>query len=156
MIAAATDASAGMAIEWFTGEATALPFPDGTVLAVTNGQHTMPHITTLWHDMLAHFGLPVPPLPAATFSIENAPGNLCAVYPTVEETILSSAFVFTDAAPIVRYVMTMMAVQQMAETPNLLADIHDWLTTEATRRLAAMGGTWRDPKNVGLYRCRIG
>ncbi len=188
MIAAATDASAGMAIEWCTGEANALPFPDGafaviaarhmlyhvpdipgalrefarvtgsggTLLAVTNGHHDLPHITALRTDMLIHFGLPVPPYPTATFSIENAPGILGAVYPTVEETILANAFIFTEAAPIVRYVMTMMAVQQTAEKPDRLAEMHDWLTTEAPRRLAAMGGIWRDPKHVGLYRCRVG
>jgi ubiquinone/menaquinone biosynthesis C-methylase UbiE len=186
MIAAATDASAGMGVEWFTGEAGALPFPDhafavisarhmlyhvpdipgalrefarvtgssGTVLAVTNGPRDLPHITALRHDMLAHFGLPAPLYPAVTFNIENAPGILRAVYPAVEETILANAFVFTEAAPIVRYVMTMMAVQQTTEMPNLLTDVHEWLMTEATRRLATMGGIWLDPKEVGLYHCR--
>ncbi len=185
MIAAATEASDGLAIEWFMGKANALPFPDGAfaiisarhmlyhlpdipsalrefarvvgpggiVLAVTNGQRGLPHIDALRADMLAHFGLPVPPSPAATFGIENAPSILRTVYPTVEETILSNAFVFTEPEPIVRYVMTMMAVQQTAEHPNLLAEVHDWLTAETTRRLAAMGGIWRDPKDVGLYRC---
>ncbi|MHB8645613.1 MAG: class I SAM-dependent methyltransferase [Thermomicrobiales bacterium] len=185
MIAEATEAAAGLGIEWFRGEANALPFPDGafavisarhmlyhvpdipgalrefarvtgpggTLLAVTNGQRDLPHITSLRHDMLAHFGLPVPPYPSATFGIENAPGILRAVYPTVEETILANAFVFTEPEPVVRYVMTMMAVQQTAEHPNLLADVHAWLMAETTRRLAAMGGVWRDPKHVGLYRC---
>jgi ubiquinone/menaquinone biosynthesis C-methylase UbiE len=188
MIAAATEAAAGMDIEWFTGEANALPFPDrsfaiisarhmlyhvpdipgalrefarvtgpgGTLFAVTNGQYSMPHIDALRTDMLAHFGLPIPPLTSMTFAIENAPDILRAVYPAVEETILSNAFVFTEPEPIVRYVMTMMAVRQTAEHPNALADIHDWLTAEASRRLAAMGGVWRDPKKVGLYRCRVG
>lgn len=187
MIAAATDAAAGMGIEWFTGEANALPVPDGsfaiisarhmlyhvpdipgalrefaritgpggTVLAVTNGQYTMPHIDALRDDMRAHFDLPIPLHTSATFSIENAPGILRAVYPAVEETILTNAFIFTEPEPIVRYVMTMMVVQQTAEHPNLLAEVHDWLTAEAARRLAAMGGVWRDPKNVGLYRCRM-
>jgi ubiquinone/menaquinone biosynthesis C-methylase UbiE len=187
MIAAATEATAGMEIEWFTGEANALPFPDrsfaiisarhmlyhvpdipaalrefarvvgagGTAFAVTNSQRGLPHIDALRADMLAHFGLPIPPLPSMTFGIENASGILRAVYPVVEETTLANAFIFTEPEPIVRYVMTMMAVQQTAEHPNLLADVHDWLTTEATRRLAAMGGVWRDPKNVGLYRCRV-
>lgn len=186
MIAAATEA-ADIGIEWYTGEANALPFPSGsfaiisarhmlyhvpdipgalrefarvtgprgTVFAVTNGQNDLPHIADLRTEMLAHFGLPVPPLTSATFGIENAPGILRAVYPAVEETILSNALIFTEPEPIVRYVMTMMAVQQTAEDPNLLAEVHDWLTAEATRRLAAMDGVWRDPKNVGLYRCRI-
>lgn len=188
MIAAAGEISAGSEIAWSTGEANALPFPDGSfdivsarhmlyhvpdipgalgefarvtgpggaVLAVTNGQRDVPHIAALRGDMLAHFGLPIPPLPAATFGIENAPGILRATYPVVEETIVSNAFIFTEPEPIVRYLMTMMAVRQTAEHPDLLAEVHDWLTAEATRRLAAMGGIWRDPKNVGLYRCRVG
>jgi len=187
MIAAATETSAGLAIEWFRGEANALPFPNGafdviaarhmlyhvpdipaalrefarvtgpggTVFAITNGQRSMPHIAALRDAMLAHFGLPIPPLPAAAFGIENAPGILGAAYSEVVETILSNAFVFTTPEPIVRYVMTMMAVQQTAENLTLLAEIHDWLMAETTRRLAAMGGIWRDPKDVGLYRCRI-
>ncbi len=48
-----------------------------------------------------------------------------------------------------------MAVQQTAEQPILFAEVHDWVTAEATRRLAAMGGIWHDPKGVGLYRCRV-
>lgn len=188
MIAAASDGSAGTGIKWFTGEANALPFPDGafaaisarhmlyhvpdipgalrefarvvvpggTVFAATNSQRGLPHIDALRSDMLAHFGLPLPPLPAATFGIENAPGILRAVYPVVEETILANAFIFTEPEPIVRYIMTMMAVQQTAEHPDLLAEVHAWLLAEATRHLAAMGGIWRDPKNVGLYRCRAG
>jgi ubiquinone/menaquinone biosynthesis C-methylase UbiE len=129
--------------------------PGGTVFAVTNGQCGMPHIAALRGDMLAHFGLPIPPLTSATFGIENAPGILHAAYPVVEKTILANAFVFTEPEPIVRYVMTMMAVWQTAEHPDLLAEVHAWLMAEATRRLAAMGGTWRDPKDVGLYRCRM-
>ncbi|MDQ2785578.1 MAG: class I SAM-dependent methyltransferase [Chloroflexota bacterium] len=187
MIAEAREASSGMAIEWFRGEANALPFPDGAfaiisarhmlyhvpdipaalrefarvvgpggiVFAVTNGQRGMPHIASLRNDMLAHFGLPIPPLMSVTFGIENAPDILRAIYPEVTETILSNAFVFTAPEPIVHYVMTMMVVQQTAETPTLRADIHDWLMAEAARRLAAMGGIWRDPKDVGLYRCRV-
>jgi len=188
MIAAAGEASPGQGIEWFTGEANALPFPDGafavisarhmlyhvpdipgalrefarvvgpggTVLAVTNSQRGMPQIDALRSDMLAHFGLPLPPLTSATFVIENAPSILRATYPVVEETILRNAFIFTEPEPIVRYIMTMMAVQQTAEHPDLLAEALDWLLAEAARRLAAQGGIWRDPKNVGLYRCRVG
>jgi len=126
----------------------------GTVFAMTNGEHNMPHLITLKNDMLAHFGLPVPPSATATFVIENAPGILRAAYPEVDETLLSNAFLFTTPEPIVAYIMTTMAVQQTADPP-LHHAMHDWLRDEATRRLAAMGGVWRDPKDVGLYRCRV-
>jgi hypothetical protein len=47
-----------------------------------------------------------------------------------------------------------MTVQQTADDRARYDAIHDWLQNEATRRLAAMGGLWRDPKDVGLYRCQ--
>ena len=88
--------------------------------------------------------------------VRTATGILRAVYPQVDETILTNAFVFTTPEPAVAYIMTMTAVQQTAHDPSLYHAIHDWLHDEATRRLAAMGGVWRDPKDVGLYRCRVG
>ncbi|MCA1666764.1 MAG: methyltransferase domain-containing protein [Thermomicrobia bacterium] len=185
MIAGASEASAGLAIEWYTGEANALPFPDGafaiisarhmlyhvpdisgalrefarvvgpggTVLAVTNSATNMPHITAMEHALTVHFGLPNVSRTTEPFNTTNAKTILETVYPQVDETILSNAFVFTEPEPIVRYIMTMMAVQQTAERPTLRADIHAWLRAETTRRLTAMGGIWRDPKDVGLYRC---
>ncbi len=48
-----------------------------------------------------------------------------------------------------------MAVQQTAEQPILFAEVHDWVTAETTHCLAVMGGIWGDPKDVGLYRCRV-
>jgi hypothetical protein len=73
----------------------------------------------------------------------------------VDETVIRNAFIFTTPEPIVAYIMSMMTTQQTAHDPALYNAIHDWLQREATRRLAAMGGTWRDPKDVGLYRCRV-
>jgi len=78
------------------------------------------------------------------------------VFPSVEETILPGALVFTDPGPIVDYVMTQSVPQQAADDPDLFGRIHAWVTDEATRRLEALGGTWRDPKSVGLYRCVVG
>jgi ubiquinone/menaquinone biosynthesis C-methylase UbiE len=126
----------------------------GRVLAVTNGRHVTPHLADLQSAMLAHFGLPALPDVGATFNGENAPDILREVFPAVEEANISNALVFTEAAPIVDYAMTMMQVQQVAEDPDRLAAVHEWLTAEATRRLAAMGGIWRDPKEVALYVCR--
>jgi len=187
MIAAATETSAGLAIEWFRGEANTLPFPDGafdvlsarhmlyhvpdipaalrefarvtgpggTVFATTNGAINLPAIIEMGHALAARFGVPDVSRTNAPFNTTNAKAILETVYPNVDETILPNALVFTTPEPIVRYVMTMMAVQQMAENPTLRAEVHDWLMAETTRRLATMGGIWRDPKDVGIYRCRV-
>lgn len=129
--------------------------PGGTVFATTNSLRDMPQIMALRDDMIVHFGLPAMPSMSLAFGIENAPGILSAVFARVDETILSNAFLFTTPEPIVAYIMTMMTVQETAHDPTLYDAIHGWLHDEATRRLAAMGGTWRDPKDVGLYRCRV-
>jgi len=76
------------------------------------------------------------------------------VFPNVEATtILPGALVFTDSGPIVDYVMTQSVPQRAADDPELFGRIRAWVTDEATRRLQASGGTWRDPKSAGLYRC---
>lgn len=128
--------------------------PGGTVFTTTNSHRDMPHIMALKDDMLAHFGLPAVPSTSLAFGIENAPDILRAVYPHVQETILTNAFIFTEPEPIVAYIMTTMAVHRTADKPQAYRAIRDWLQEEATHRLAAMGGVWRDPKDVGLYRCR--
>lgn len=189
MIAAATTAAAaqGASIEWFVGEANALPFrdgewnvvsarhmlyhvpdipsalrefarvigPRGRVLAVTNGRGNYPHITALEQDAMHHFGLP-PRMrsPDAAFSTGNARSLLEPVFPHVEETILTNAFVFTTPAPIVAYIMTITPIHALGGDTGRYQAIQDWLTAETTRRLAEMGGIWRDPKNVGIYVCR--
>jgi ubiquinone/menaquinone biosynthesis C-methylase UbiE len=126
----------------------------GTLLAVTNGRLVTPRLADLQNAMLTHFGLPALPDAGATFNADNAPDILREVYPEVQETTIANALVFTEAAPIVDYAMTMMQVQQVADDLDLLTAVHEWLTAEAVRRLAAMGGTWRDPKEVGLYVCQ--
>ena len=126
----------------------------GTLLAVTNGRRVTPRLADLQNAMLTHFGLPALPDACSTFNTDNAPDILSEVYPEVQETTVANALVFTESAPIVAYAMTMMQVQQVADDLDLLAAVHEWLTTEAARRLAAMGGTWHDPKEVGLYVCR--
>ncbi|MGI8690594.1 MAG: class I SAM-dependent methyltransferase [Thermomicrobiales bacterium] len=187
MIAAATETSATLAIEWFRGEANALPFPDGAfdviaarhmlyhvpdipaalrafarvtgpggaVFATTNGAMDLPYIIEMEHALAAQFGVPDVSRTNAPFNTANAKAILETVYPHVDETILPNAFVFTTPEPIVAYIMSMTVVHANASDPTLRADIHDWLTAETTRRLAALGGIWRDPKDVGLYRCRV-
>jgi ubiquinone/menaquinone biosynthesis C-methylase UbiE len=190
MIAAATSAAAaqGASIEWFVGEANALPFrdgewqivsarhmlyhvpdipgalrefarvigPQGSVLAVTNARGNYPHITALESDAMRSFGLP-PRMrsPDAAFSTGNARALLESVFPHVEETILTNAFVFTTPAPIVAYIMTTTPMHALGEDVGRYQTIQEWLMAEATRRLADMGGVWRDPKDVGIYVCRL-
>ena len=128
--------------------------PEGTILIVTNGQRNTPHMGDLESEVFAEFGWERPPFPSDAFSTANAPELLEAVYAEVHETILRNALVFEDAAPIVRYLMTQMGAQRAAGDPRLLAELQERLTARAAEKLEAMGGVWRDPKEVGLYICR--
>ena len=127
--------------------------PGGVLLAATNGARNTPLITDLEDEMAGQFGLEPTPNPARTFNTANAPAQLRAVFPVVRETIIEGALVFDDPKPIVDYAMTLSVPQQAADDPELFGRIHAWTTAQATSRLEAMGGTWRDPKTVGLYRC---
>lgn len=130
--------------------------PGGMVLAATNGVRNTPGLGEI-EDGIAHrFGLEDGPAPSRRFNTGNAPDQLREVFPVVEETILSGALVFTEPGPIVDYVMTQSVPQQAADDPGLFARIHDWVRAQATSRLEVLGGTWRDPKSVGLYRCVVG
>jgi SAM-dependent methyltransferase len=128
--------------------------PEGTILVATNGRRNSPHMADLEADVFAEFGLEPPPFPSDAFSTANAREFLDAAYVEVHETILRNAFVFDDAAPIVRYLMTQMGAQRAADDPRQFAEIHERMTVRAHERLKAMGGVWRDPKEVGLYICR--
>ena len=130
--------------------------PGGVVFAATNFADTTPHCGALEDDLAAEFGITATPSSNAKFNHTNAPDLLAQVFTEVEETLLPSALVFTEAAPVVRYVMTMSTPQQLTQDPDQSARVHDWLTAEAERRLAAMGGVWRDPKGIALYRCVAG
>ncbi|MBR7834549.1 class I SAM-dependent methyltransferase [Actinospica durhamensis] len=127
--------------------------PGGVVLAVTNGVRNTPGLADLEDALATEFGLEHSPDTARPFNAGNAAEQLRAVFPVVEEAVLTSALVFTDPGPIVDYVMTLSVAQQAADDPELFRRVHAWLTGQATRELAARGGTWRDPKSVGLYRC---
>ena len=130
--------------------------PSGVVFATTNGECNTPAIAELEDGIAQRFGLRKGSKPDRTFNTANAPDQLREVFAVVEETILSSALVFTEPGPIVDYAMTRSVPQQAAHDPELFGRIHAWVTDQATRRLEALGGTWRDPKSVGLYRCVVG
>jgi SAM-dependent methyltransferase len=127
--------------------------PGGVVLATTNGEHNTRGLVELEYAVARHFGLDRVREATRNFDTGNAPRMLRAIFPHVEETVLPGALVFTDPGPIVDYVMTQSVPQQAADDPELFARIRQWVSAEATNRLAALGGTWRDPKSVGLYRC---
>jgi hypothetical protein len=130
--------------------------PGGVVFAATNGERNTPGLGDLEEAVAEEFGLETGPEMTRTFNTGNAPELLRAVFPVVEETILTGALVFTEAEPIVDYVMTQTVPQQAADDPVLFGRIHTWVTAQTTSRLDALGGTWRDPKSVGLYRCVAG
>jgi len=125
---------------------------DGLFLATTNAARTTPLIDDLYLDLLRAFGLPPRQHAAGEFHTENAADILRTVWPHVEETILDNAFVFTSPEPIVRYLATLLPSVDGA-TPQMHADMIDWLEVEARTRLNTLGGIWRDPKIVGLYTC---
>lgn len=129
--------------------------PGRTVFAATNGPDNTPMIGALEDDLVAEFGLQTIASPSGRFNTANAPDLLAAAFTDVHETVLSNALVFTEPAPIVRYIMTTMGPQQTTEDVELFAKAHAWLTAQATGRLAALGGTWIDRKSVGLYRCTV-
>lgn len=130
--------------------------PGGVVLAATNGERNTPGLGELEDEIAQRFGLEEGPEPSRRFNTGNAPDLLREVFPVVEETILPGALMFTDPGPIVDYVMTQSVPQQAADDPELFDRIHEWVTTQATRRLEVLDGIWRDPKSVGLYRCVAG
>jgi hypothetical protein len=138
------------------GEFARVVGPGGVVFAVTNGARNTPGLGELADGIAQRFGLEEGPGPSRGFNTGNALEQLREVFPAVEETILPGALVFTDPGPIVRYVMTLPVPQRATGDPELFGRIHAWVTAEATRRLEALGGTWRDPKSVGLYRCVAG
>jgi SAM-dependent methyltransferase len=130
--------------------------PGGVVFAATNGARNTPGLGELEDEIARRFGLEEGPEPSRRFNTGNATDQLRAVFPVVEETILPGALVFSEPGPIVDYVMTQSVPQQAADDPELFDRIRAWVTAEAMRRLEALGGTWRDPKSVGLYRCIVG
>jgi ubiquinone/menaquinone biosynthesis C-methylase UbiE len=129
--------------------------PGGVLLASTNSERTTPGLTELVDGIARKFELGEGSQPTLSFHTGNAMDLLREVFPVVEEKILPGALVFTEPGPIVDYVMTLSVPQRAAGDPELFGRIHAWLTVQVTSGLKAMGGTWRDPKSMGLYRCTV-
>lgn len=130
--------------------------PGGRVLAVTNIDSAMPHLDALRDDLLRAFGLPRPASAlGARFLLMNGRALLEAAYPEVETTIVENALIFRDPRPIADYLATLFPSLPLPPDSDLPERMDDWLLAEAGRRLQRMGGLWRDPKGVALFRCRV-
>ncbi|HEX5166449.1 MAG TPA: class I SAM-dependent methyltransferase [Thermomicrobiales bacterium] len=127
--------------------------PNGLFLATTNAARSTPLIDDLYLDLLAAFGLPRRQHAAGEFHTETALAALSTVWPHVEDIILDNACIFTSSEPIVRYVATLLPSVDGADS-DMRVEMLNWLEREAASRLAVLGGIWRDPKIVGIYRCR--
>jgi SAM-dependent methyltransferase len=121
--------------------------PGGLLLATTNARHSLPRVDALLDDLARAFSLPPPPNIAAPFCIENAPAQLCAAGFEVRETRIANALIFSTPEPIVAYAASTLPTTD----PRLRAEQERWLLAEARQRLSALGGVWRDPKDVGIY-----
>lgn len=169
----------GFEIEGMTGDAMYLPFEDGSfdwvvgrhmlyhvpdirqalsefarvgsrgVLVSTNGRRNLPRIAELIDDLLAASGHAPVQLPSERFCIENAGEIFDEADLRPDVTIFDNALVFTEADPIVQYVMSSLPSLELPD--EQMSDIEIWTRSEAQRRLDALGGTWRDPTRVGFY-----
>jgi SAM-dependent methyltransferase len=157
------------------GDAQALPFPDGafdvaaarhmlyhvpdipaavtelrrvagTALVVTNGDEYMPRVNELLADADRRFGV-THPRDGLRFAGGNARSFLEPVFQRVELTVVEDALVIDRPEPIVRYLWSCLF--------DLVdwTEVGPWVGRETTRRLAALGGVWRDPKTVHFFRC---
>jgi SAM-dependent methyltransferase len=119
-------------------------------LVMTNAGEYLPLLNGLRLEAGRAFGLPVDPESIGRrFHDSNAPGYLQAAFDRVDVTRLENALLFERPEPILRYLWSIFRSPSDPPWPELEA----WLRPEIERRLGAMGGRWRDPKQVVIYRC---
>lgn len=127
---------------------------DGVVVVSTNSASSLRLILELRRDALRAHGFGGEHAKVEDrFGMENGQGVLLHGFAVVEERAIENALVFRDAEPIVRYCVTMLPTYDVPAESALWFEVVRWLRREASRRLVAMGGVWRDPKTVALYRC---
>ena len=114
----------------------------GVALVVTNAGPYMPELNRLMAD-----ATPGQPHVGLRFHGDNAREYLGAAFEHVELTVLANALVFQEIEPIMRYAWS--SLFDKVDWPA----VEPWLRAEAQRRLDAMGGVWRDPKEVHIFRC---
>ncbi|MFZ5823704.1 MAG: class I SAM-dependent methyltransferase [Bacillota bacterium] len=182
MIAAALAESnrRGYEIGWVTGDVTRLPYPSDSfdwvvarhmlyhaedigvalsefarlsnrLLVTTNSSRSLPRIFDLRATLWERFRLPPEQAVISRFCLENAEQQLQTVYSRVAPTVLTNALVFHEPEPIIRYIVS--TLQALALPRERWIELEHWLATEVERRLSALGGIWRDPKEIALYRC---
>lgn len=166
-------------IEGMVGDAADLPFDDGSfdwvvgrhmlyhvadiplalrefaraarrgVLLSTNGRRNLPRTADLIDDLLATFCYAPVQMPSERFCIENAEEQFDAAGLVAEVTTIDNALVFTEAEPIVRYVVSSLPSFSLPDEKAY--DMELWVRSHAQQRLDDLGGTWRDPTRVGFY-----
>ncbi|WP_088014707.1 class I SAM-dependent methyltransferase [Gottfriedia acidiceleris] len=127
--------------------------PDGGFIATTNSCFSLPRIQELCNNMLIEFGFPERTSPASPFCIENAKDILSTTFENIVEVIISNALIFHHPEPIVRYITSMFPSLDIPDDKELYLDMQKWLQVETEKIISNIGGIWRDPKNVGIYRC---
>ena len=125
--------------------------PAGRLLVTTNSANSMPAITSLIQDMLASIDYPAWERPDARFCIENAAGFFADAGFAIDERVINNALVFDAPEPPVAYCVSTLPSLDIPQDPALYAELERWLLDEATRRLAELGGVWRDPTYAGVY-----
>jgi hypothetical protein len=119
------------------------------VLVSTNGRRNLPRVSELSDDLLVALGYTLIQLPSERFCIENAVEQFASAGLVPDVTIIDNALVFTDAQPIVQYVLSSLPPFELPD--DQMSEMERWSRTEAQRRLADLGGTWRDPTRVGFF-----
>jgi ubiquinone/menaquinone biosynthesis C-methylase UbiE len=130
--------------------------PGGMLLLSTNSQRSQPLIVELLTDLAMAFEIPWEGQPAAFFGIENAAEFLRDAGFDYEVEVYSNALVFTEPEPIVAYCASTFASLDEPPDSTRLPAMERWLLDETTRRLDALGGTWRDPKDFAFFRIAAG
>lgn len=130
--------------------------PGGLLLLSTNARTSQPLIVQLLADLGTAFEIPWDDQPAGFFGIENAGEFLREAGLDYEVEVYSNALVFTEPDPIVAYCASTFASIDVLPGSIRYAELERWLLEEATRRLDALGGVWRDPKDVGFFRVAVG
>ena len=139
-------------------EARRMLAPDGLFLASTNSRGNYPLMRELALDCARAFGWSDRlnrPVTEEHFSNEGAPAALGGVFGRVEPTIFENALMFTSAEPIARYMSSTFPTYGVDPDSAFGREALAWLRDEATRRIASMGGVWRDPKSAGIFVCRV-
>ncbi|MEI4801822.1 class I SAM-dependent methyltransferase [Bacillus sp. NPDC077411] len=128
--------------------------PNGSFLATTNSNNSLPRIEEMCNRMLLAFELPEKSPTTSPFCLENGKEILSSVFPDVEETVIHNALLFHEAAPIVNYIASMFPSLNIPDDLNLHTEMKKWLQIEIEQVLSHHNGIWRDPKAVAIYRCR--